>query len=134
MDGNHGNSTCTHQHLASQRNRIYSTISTLLPAAALHLNTSRHQHVRSFDTDSVKSDFLLLIFTYRCPIYQTSVDTVCEEMVAPQFNSSKVLPSSSHAQSQYQCSRLYRPFSSLIRLVFLLRSSLSFQFVLLIFV
>ena len=29
MDGNHGNSTCTHQHLASQRNSIYSTISTL---------------------------------------------------------------------------------------------------------
>jgi len=29
MDGNYGNSTCTHQHLASQRNSIYSTISTL---------------------------------------------------------------------------------------------------------
>ena len=29
MDGNHGNSTCTHQHLASQRNSIYSTTSTL---------------------------------------------------------------------------------------------------------
>ena len=29
MDENHGNSTCTHQHLASQRNSIYSTISTL---------------------------------------------------------------------------------------------------------
>jgi hypothetical protein len=27
MDGNHVNSTCTHQHLASQRNSIYSTIS-----------------------------------------------------------------------------------------------------------
>ena len=53
MDGNHGNSTCTHQHLASQRNSIYSTISTLqFPAAALHLNTRRHQHVRSFEAQT----------------------------------------------------------------------------------
>jgi len=34
------------------------------------------------------SDFLLLFTTCRCPIYQTSVDTVCEEMVAPRFSSS----------------------------------------------
>jgi hypothetical protein len=96
MDGNHGNSTCTHQHLASQRNSIYSTISWYTlhytlhfqPAAALHLKTRRHQHVRSFDTDSVQSDFLLLFFTYRCPIYQTLVDTICEETVAPRFSSS----------------------------------------------
>ena len=63
MDGNHGNSTCTHQHLASQRNSIYSTISTLpFPAAALHLNTRRHQHVRSFDTLSplIFCSYLLL--------------------------------------------------------------------------
>ena len=43
MDGNHGNSTCTHQLLASQRNSIYSTISTLhfqlLPCPALEHQT-----------------------------------------------------------------------------------------------
>ena len=43
MDENHGNSTCTHQLLASQRNSIYSTISTLhfqlLPCPALEHQT-----------------------------------------------------------------------------------------------
>ena len=88
----------------------------VFPAAALHLNTRRHHHVWSFDTDSVQSDFLLLFFTYRCPIYQTSVDTVCEEMLAPRFSSSSSYSMLSFSTSavgytDQQTSRLYRPVS-----------------------
>jgi len=44
-------------HLASQRNSNYSTT---FPAAALHLNTTRHQHVRSFEAQTqFKVIFLL---------------------------------------------------------------------------
>ena len=76
---------------------------------------------------------MLLFITCRWPIYQTSVDTVCGEMVAPRFSSSSLI----HAQFQYQCSRLYRPadqsviqtsFSSLT-LVFKLQLSLRFHLV-----
>ena len=67
MDGNHGNSTCTHQHLASQRNSIYSTISTLhfqlLPCTWTLDATNMFEVL----TDSVQSNFLLLFFYLQVP-------------------------------------------------------------------
>jgi len=66
------------------------------------------------------SDFLLFFITCRCPIYQTSVDTVCEEMVAPRFSSSSSLSMLSFSRlystsavgyTDQQTSRLYRPVS-----------------------
>jgi len=71
-------------------------------AAALHLNTRHHQNVRSFDTDSVLSDFLLLFITCRCPIYQTSVDTVCGGWWRHESAVAAVNPCSVSVPVQYQ--------------------------------
>ena len=87
----------TQQHLPFQKDCIYSTntTSTTSPAAALYLNSRRRYHIWSFwSTHSpcrhhftfVLIMFLFLLFTCRCPIYQTSVDTACARMVASQHN------------------------------------------------
>ena len=86
-------------------------INTAFPAAALHLNTRRHQHVRSFDTDSVQSGVLLLFFTCRCPIYQTSVDT-STQYVGRWWHHDSAVATINPCSVQYQCSRLqYIPVS-----------------------
>ena len=113
MDGNHGNSTCTHQHLVSQRNSIYSTISTLhfqlLPCTwtldATNTFVVLKHGISSKWLESVQSDSLpaggpssrprSTQYVGRWWHHNSAVATV---------NSCSVL-----VPVQYQCSRLYRP-------------------------
>jgi len=94
------------QHLASQRNSIYSTISTLrfqlLPCTWTLDATNMFEVL----TQAQFCAFLLLFITCRCPIYQTSVDTVRGEMVPPRFSSTNA-----GGYTDQQTSRLYRPVS-----------------------
>jgi len=110
MDGNHGNSTCTHQHLASQRNSIYSTKLTrhfqLLPC------TWTLDAINMFEV-LTQTQFKVIFCSYSLPAGAPSTRPRSTQYVGRRWHHDSAVatvnPCSVSVPVQYHCSRLYRP-------------------------